>query len=204
MGSTTSNLQNAWSYSRGAAPRPRYVDDRARTLLQINPIGFYQGVTPTGDHPPPFPASNFGVMPSVLTWTGFKRGGGNTSQVFVQLSAAVVYELETSTDKVIVRLPNTTVNVKNNRRRLDTRFFITPVKHVDIRPTGLGTDVVITLRRPALPAVHSETVAGGYTMLVLSFGNEAAESAVSGDATNRRAWPTQLAATTTGRPSDRR
>lgn len=176
----TTNLENAWSYSRSEAPRPAYVNDSTRALLQINPIGYYQGVTPGGDNPPPFAAESFGVTPAILTWTGFQRVSGGGSEVFVQLSTNVQYELATTPDRVVVKLAHTTVNVKNNQRRLDTRFFITPVEFVDVRPTSVGTDLVIELRRPAQPTITQTPAPGGYTMFVIGFGNDAAAAPTSG------------------------
>ena len=97
--------------------------------------------------------------------------------MFLQLSAPAQYEVMKNERGIVVRLLNTSVNVKNNRRRLDTRYFITPVKHVDVRQDGLSTRVVVTLRREAEMKVEQKAAAGGYSMLVLEFGNDAAAAA---------------------------
>jgi hypothetical protein len=105
-----------------------------------------------------------------MTWTGFEGEKGSTgSHVFLQLSAAVEHHMVQQPEMVTLRLPNTSVNVKNNMRRLDTSYFRTPVTSVDISRDGPDTVVKLGLRRPVNPNVFMREAANGYKILVVEF-----------------------------------
>ena len=84
---------------------------------------------------PPFPAAKMGTKPALLTWTGFERTAGG-SRVFFEVSAAVTTQLTTKDNVLTLRLVNTQVNVKNNARDLDLRYFKTPVRSVKVKRKG--------------------------------------------------------------------
>ena len=164
----STDLSGAWSYSSEDAPEPAFVKSARETELSINPIGFYQGVTVTGENLPPHVAKELGVMPAVLTWSGFERTESG-SRVFFQLSAGVEYELTAQGMLVSVRLPNTSSSVRNNIRRLDTSYFRTPVTSVMMQRRGPDMVISLTLRREASPNVAMVDGEHGYKVLVLEF-----------------------------------
>lgn len=168
------DLSSSWSYSSEEAPEPAFVKSARDAELTINPIGFYQGVSVTGENLPPHVANEMGVMPAVLTWSGFERTDAS-SRVFFQLSAGVEYELTAQGMLVSVRLPNTSSSVRNNIRRLDTRYFRTPVTTVTMRPRGPDMVISLTLRRDASPEVTMVDGEHGYKVLVLEFPDTSAE-----------------------------
>jgi len=140
------------------------------TQLSINPIGFYQGVTIEGDNHPPFAPETMGTAPAVMTWTGFEGQKGSVgSHAFFQLSSAVEHHLVSQPERITVRLPNTSVNVRNNMRQLDTSYFKTPVSNITISREGPDTVIKLDLRRPATPEVSRRSGANGYTVLVIQF-----------------------------------
>lgn len=170
------DLSKAWSYSTEDAPEPAFVKTERETELTVNPIGFYQGVSVTGDNLPPHVAKELGVMPAVLTWSGFERTA-NSSRVFFQLSAAVAYELTAQGMLVSITLPNTSSSVRNNIRRLDTRYFRTPVTTVTMKRRGADMVVSLMLRREAAPEVTMVDGEHGYKVLILEFPDTDAETA---------------------------
>mgnify|MGYP001294319131 CR=1 FL=1 len=76
------DLSSSWSYSSEEAPEPAFVKSARDAELTINPIGFYQGVSVTGENLPPHVANEMGVMPAVLTWSGFERTDASSRGVF--------------------------------------------------------------------------------------------------------------------------
>jgi hypothetical protein len=165
---TSEEAASAWSYSTGGAPPPRYQSSDAKTEFSINPVGYYQGVSTTGEALPPFAPQTLGDA-AVLTWTGFEMHEGG-SRVFVQLSASVVHDAEVEANRVRITLPSTSVNVRNNKRYLDTRYFDTPVRRVSVRRSGSDTVVTIDLREDVrAPNVGMRAGANGYQMLVVEF-----------------------------------
>ncbi len=164
----SAEAQASWGYSSGTAPRANFVRPVRESVLSINPIGFYQGVSISGENAPPSVRAGNNSMGSVLTWTGFERAE-ESSRVFFQLSSSVTPEIETKGLQVTVRLPRTAVNVKNNRRRLDTSFFNTPVTDVQIRRKGAETIATLTLRREAIPQWSVIPGSNGYQLLVIEF-----------------------------------
>ena len=171
---TTDDYSSTWGYSSGPAVTPNYTRDEFESELTINPVGYYQGVSVTNDNQPPFAPQALGTGASVLTWTGFERSEAS-SRVFFQLSSSVVHEFSQEGARIVIKLPNTSVNVRNNQRHLDTRFFRTPVTFVKVRRHGADTEIAIRLRRVAVPNVTLAPGANGYQMLVVEFPDGAPE-----------------------------
>ncbi|HLT39550.1 MAG TPA: AMIN domain-containing protein, partial [Enhygromyxa sp.] len=163
------DLTGAWTYSRGAVQGPNYVREaQDDPFFSVNPVGYYQGVSLGGGNLPPFAPKEIGGESAVLTWTGFERGD-NSSRVFVQLSAAVEPELSVEGARVFVKLPRTSVKIKNNRRSLITKYFKTPVNEVKINRAGKDVLVVLELRWEATPSWRFEIGQNGYQVLVIEF-----------------------------------
>lgn len=179
-------MTGAWKFSRSSgSAQPNYVrtaEDDEDPFFTVNPIGYYQGVTLGGGNLPPFAPREVGGKTAVLTWTGFERLDAG-SRVFVQLSAAVEPEVAVANDKVVVTLPHTAVQIRNNRRKLITRFFKTPVDEVEIHRKGKTVQVVLELRWPAEPTWKIEPGANGYQLLVFEFADVGAKSEATSEST---------------------
>ena len=135
-----------------------------------NPAGFYSGVSVQGNHVPPFPAKQTGAPPVVLTWTGFERAPEG-SRVFFELSAEGAYEVTNDGLTLRIRLRNTKVNVRNNTRYLDLRYFKTPVRTVKVTRKGRDTLATVVLKRDAVPNVQVIDGKAGYKLLVVQFSD---------------------------------
>jgi len=166
------DLSNTWGYSRlKSTLQPRYVRSEDPALAAPNPVGFYSGVSVQGNHVPPFPATS--TTPVVMTWTGFERAPEG-SRVFFELSAAATYDVDRKGQTLRIRMRNTKVNVRNNMRRLDLRYFQTPVRTVKVSRRGRDTVATIVLERNAEPTVQIIDGKAGYSLLVVQFADQAA------------------------------
>jgi hypothetical protein len=163
------DMTGAWKFSRGSDRGPNYVREAEEdAFFTVNPIGYYQGVSLGGGNLPPYAPKEVGGQTAVLTWTGFERTESG-SRVFFQLSAAVEPLVEVSEGKVIVELPRTSVQVRNNRRKLITRYFKTPVNEVDIVRKGKNLHAIIELRWPSEPTWAITPGTNGYQLLTFEF-----------------------------------
>lgn len=165
------DLTGNWTYSRGGIVGPNYVRSADDELFYtVNPIGYYQGVSITGANVPPFAPKEVGGETAVLTWTGFERTEAS-SRVFIQLSSEVQPEIVSEGLRVTVKLPSTSVKVRNNRRKLITKYFNTPVTEVEIKRSKKDVVVHLDLRWEAEPQWRFETGVNGYKVLVLEFAD---------------------------------
>ncbi len=142
--------------------------------------GPYQGVVPgTGARNPlPHPRSD----PPRLIWTGFKMAG-ERSEIFLQTTRPVTHELGPAgkvapkPGALSVVLRNCRIHLKNNARRIDTRFFATPVQGVSARQRRRDVEISIALKDAAAPDVRVDPGPDGTQFVVLSFGPGRAERA---------------------------
>jgi hypothetical protein len=165
------DLEGNWSFSRGGVRGPNYIGQTADDpFYSVNPAGYYQGVSLSGGNLPPFAPTEVGGASAVLTWTGFERTEAS-SRVFFQLSASVEPEVSVESARVSIKLPRTSVKIRNNRRKLITKFFKTPIDEVKISRVGKDVIVQLELRWEATPTWKFEPGANGYTVLVVEFSD---------------------------------
>jgi hypothetical protein len=166
------DLSDTWTYSRQRPRAPRYQPDRPTLDHAPNPTGYYSGVSISGNHVPPFPAKEMGTKPVILTWVGFERVAGG-SRVFFELNGEAAYEVTRKGLVLRIRLHNTKINVRNNARLLDLRYFQTPVRSAKVSRRGRDSIVTIQLKREAEPGVEIVDGNVGYKLLVVHFGGQA-------------------------------
>lgn len=164
------DLSSTWGFSKAQPLQPRYTKTSDPTYAAPNPAGFYSGVSVQGNHVPPFPAKQTGAPPVVLTWTGFERAPEG-SRVFFELSADATHEVTNDGLTLRIRMRNTKVNVRNNTRYLDLRYFKTPVRTVKVTRKGRDTIATVVLKREAVPTVQIIDGKAGYKLLVVQFGD---------------------------------
>jgi len=169
------DLRHTWSRSRGGAASPRFVREGEQRVEIANPEGYYSGVSVEGNHVPPFPAAKMGTKPALLTWTGFERTSAG-SRVFFEVSAAVATKLTVKGATLTLRMVNTKINVKNNTRHLDLRYFKTPVSSVKVKRAGKDTVATIVLKRGAEPRLSMVDGKAGYKLVVLEFGEPGSDA----------------------------
>jgi hypothetical protein len=167
----STDLRGHWTYSRGSTTGPNYIRGADEDpFFAVNPIGYYQGVSSGGGNIPPYAPKVVGGSSAVLTWTGFERGEAS-SRVFFQLSASVEPEVTVEAQRVVVKLPRTSITTRNNRRDLITRFFNTPVDQVKLKRAGKDVLAILDLRWEATPSWRFEAGANGYQVLILEFSD---------------------------------
>jgi hypothetical protein len=132
----------------------------------------YDGVVPgpTGRNPlPAAPAAG-----SHLVWTGFQMTTTG-SRVFLQTTQQVQFDIKeghpsrSGKSDMVVRLSGCRIHMANNRRKIDTRFFATPVSGISARQKGHDVEVRIALREPVSAVPHSEVGPEGTQFVVLDF-----------------------------------
>lgn len=103
-----------------------------------------------------------------LVWTGFQVTGSG-SRVFVQITHDVQLDVQTVKGGLTVTLRNCRIHARNNSRTLDTRFFATPVKQVEVHQRKRGVELDIALKEPAAATPRKESGPGGSQFWVLDF-----------------------------------
>jgi hypothetical protein len=132
----------------------------------------YDGVAPgqTGKNPLP-DAPKGGPY---LVWTGFQMTATG-SRVFLQTNQQVPFDLDEGATKksgkstLAVLLRGCRIHMANNRRKIDTRFFATPISGLSARQRGRDVEVRVALRERAEAVPHSETGPDGTQFVVLDF-----------------------------------
>jgi hypothetical protein len=133
----------------------------------------YAGVSPGADARNPLPKA--ATEPPRLVWTGFKMTG-DRSQLFLQTTRPVTYDLGKPGPMkgqrgpvMSVFLRNCRIHLKNNGRRLDTRFFASPVAGVVIHQRRRDVELDISLKEAATPVPRLEDGPDGSQFIVLEF-----------------------------------
>jgi hypothetical protein len=132
----------------------------------------YGGVTPGSNTSNPLPQSP--QNPPHLIWTGFQPTATG-SRVFFQTTVPVEFEVKEGRlskgghSTLTVRLRGCRINLANNRRKLDTRAFPTPVQSVSAKQRGKDVELLITLREPASSTPGTEAGPNGTRFLVFDF-----------------------------------
>lgn len=127
----------------------------------------YDGVVPGTAGKNPLPSAPEGGP--YLVWTGFQMTATG-SQVFLQTTQPVSFERgKWSKSAMTVLLKGCRIHMANNRRKIDTRFFATPVTSVSAKQKGRDVEIRIAMREPASVDPRVETGAEGTQFVVLDF-----------------------------------
>jgi hypothetical protein len=127
----------------------------------------YDGVAPGRATKNPLPSAP--LEGAYLVWTGFHMTA-NGSEVFLQTTRAISVEhARSSRSAVVIRLRECRIYMANNRRKIDTRYFATPVSSVLAKQRGKDVEVRIALRAPASVDEHSQAGPDGTQFVVLEF-----------------------------------
>jgi len=146
--------------------------DQSPSKLPGAADGKYGGVTPGANASNPLPKPPGG--PPHLIWTGFQPTAAG-SRVFLQTTAPVEFEVKEghvsraghSTMSVLLR--GCRIHMANNRRKLDTRAFATPVQSISAKQRRNDIELLINLREPASATPGTESGPNGSRFLLLDF-----------------------------------
>jgi hypothetical protein len=145
------------------------------------PEGQYSGVTPGESTVKPHKASAKAPM---ATWVGFQPLASGRSRLFVQLTADGKIDQSVVGDTLFVTVADARVASANALRRLDTRFFDTPVREVTAKRVTrkpatkdqpghpAGVQLAIAFKSPSEAAAAAARVAredDGYHYVYLEF-----------------------------------
>jgi hypothetical protein len=127
----------------------------------------YDGVAPGATTKNPLPSTPDGG--AYLVWTGFQMTASG-SQVFLQTTRPVEFDRGTSSRSTMaILLRGCRIHMANNRRKIDTRFFATPVSSVSARQKGRDVEVRIALREAATADPHNQAGPDGTQFVVMDF-----------------------------------
>jgi hypothetical protein len=132
----------------------------------------YDGVVPGPTGKNPLPSAPGGG--AYLVWTGFQMTAAG-SQVFLQTTRDVAAETKegprakSGKSVMTIVLRNCRIHMANNRRKIDTRYFATPVSAVTARQKGRDVEVRIALREPTSVDPKNQAGPDGTQFLVLDF-----------------------------------
>ncbi len=131
----------------------------------------YKGLAgPEARNPLPQPKSD----PPRLVWTGFKMAG-DRSEIFLQTTREVAHELAAGKaaagrpGALTLLLRNCRIHLRNNARKIDTRFFATPVESVSARQRKKDVELQIALKDAVVPEVRVQPGPDGTHFVVVSF-----------------------------------
>lgn len=128
-------------------------------------------LSPQAKNPLPPPKDD----PPSLIWTGFAPGeAGRGGEIFLQTSRHIEHDISVAKaapgeSALLVVLRNTRIHAKNNARKIDTRFFATPVNGVVARQRKRDVELTISLKQAVAPQVRSQPGPDGSEVIVLSF-----------------------------------
>ena len=127
----------------------------------------YDGVVPNSTAKNPLPSAPDGG--SYLVWTGFQMTATG-SQVFLQTTRQVELDRgKWSKSAMTILLRGCRIHMANNRRKIDTRFFATPVSSVAAKQKGRDVEIRIALREPASADPRNQAGPDGTQFVVLDF-----------------------------------
>lgn len=129
----------------------------------------YEGVVPGKAEQPAHLLGKPGETPVRVTWPGFQMLPDGRSRIFIQMTGLVSHQVSRTNRRVDVRLKNAKLPGSNNKRRLITRYFNTPVLETRLRARKGDVVVSLQLREAIEPVVSSETGPSGYRFLYLTF-----------------------------------
>lgn len=134
--------------------------------------GGYGGVSPGATAANPLPQPPPGSSP-YLIWTGFQPTASG-SRVFLQTTAPVEFDvhpgrMSKSKSSMTVMLRGCRIHMANNRRKLDTRAFPSPVQSVSARQRGKDVELLISLREGATVTSGTEPGPNGSRFVFLDF-----------------------------------
>lgn len=131
--------------------------------------GAYEGVVPGKAAEPAHLLGKPGERPVSVTWPGFQLLPDGRSRIFIQMTGLVSHEVSRNGRRLDVRLKNAKLPGSNNKRRLITRYFNTPVLETRLRARKGDVVASLQLREPIEPVLSSETAASGYRFLYITF-----------------------------------
>ena len=111
--------------------------------------------------------------PNTLTWVGFLKTETGGARVFLRVTSSVSPMQTVAGNELVARLPGFKLDVRNNSRPLNTKYFDTDVTRVRATKVKDGLEVRVTFAKNPREATLSTEPApeadGGGTFVYLDF-----------------------------------
>ncbi|QQR89233.1 MAG: hypothetical protein IPJ88_13605 [Myxococcales bacterium] len=148
------------------------------------PQGQYKGVVPGVSEVPAHVAKP--GRPVKATWPGFQMRKDGSSRLFLQLTGPTDTNLLQTNAGFDVHIKSAKIQGKNTRRKLDTRFFDTPM--VEARLVKKKNDLYLKVieREKVMPKLSTELNKEGYYYLYLDFPKFESKSNDAPSATTKK------------------
>jgi hypothetical protein len=127
----------------GAAAAQPTLKVKDATPTSVAREGDYGGVTP--GKPDERKRKTLPKSPTLM-WVGFQRLEGGANRIFLQSNTPLTFEQAVVGEELVVRVPHIALDLKNNARPLDTRFFPGTIAGVGAKPAKGGVEVRIRFK----------------------------------------------------------
>jgi len=117
----------------------------------------YSGIIPKGAEQPISEQDQKGKTRREMRWAGFQQFSAKRSRLYLHADGPLTYTVTTAPRHIEVLIKNVRINLENNQRVLDTRFFETPVMQATIKRQGKNLRWIIELKQDT-PAPHISQV----------------------------------------------
>ncbi len=139
------------------------------SLAYAQDSGGYEGVVPGKHSEPAHLLGKPGERPARVTWPGFQLMPDGRSRIFIQTTVPVTHDISHHGKRIEVRIKDTKLPGSNNKRRVITKYFNTPVMETKLRKHRRDVIAALILRQDVMPEVSTETANTGYYFIYLTF-----------------------------------
>ncbi len=147
----------------------RETESKQATIPK-NTTPHYEGVTPgSGNNLPK--VEELKTKPGTwVTWPGFRMLSNGASQIFLQTTGSVKYDLVEQKMKLILKMKDASVHLSNNRNPLVTTHFNTPVRRTYLkRKKRAGVELIVEFKQPCTYQISQRFDADEYHYLFIDF-----------------------------------
>ena len=129
----------------------------------------YEGVTPGTGNSLPRVEELRNQAGTWVTWPGFTKVKDGGSQVFIQTTVSVVYEVIEKKRVITIKLKDAEVYLSNNRNPLVTTHINTPLKRAYLKKRKRDVSLVLELKQKSTFEISQRHDRDGYHYLFVDF-----------------------------------
>ena len=129
----------------------------------------YTGVMPGSGNNLPRVEELKGKPGTWVTWPGFFLMSDGTSRLFLQTTMPIEYSIDERSRRILLKLKNAKVHLRNNRNPLITVHMNTPLDRAYLKKNRKSLDLVMELRKSVMPSISQTVDSDGYHYLFVDF-----------------------------------
>jgi hypothetical protein len=151
------------------SPKEWRKTEKKPVATQEKPKKPYEGVTPGAGNNLPRVAELKNKPGTWVTWPGFITGAGGASQIFVQTTVSVNYEIIERKRTITIKLKDAEVFLSNNRNPLVTTHINTPLRRAYLKKKRGEVSLVMELKQKSTFEIRQTHDNDGYHYLFVDF-----------------------------------